>query len=218
MKVKILQWNVWYKEDIQNVKELIKEINPDVVCLQELTVGLNKEDSKNNTPQYLAKELGFNYYSKEITLSGNKFKLANAIFTKFKIGKTFYKWVNEETGKGGYDDEYRAYIEVEIDSGGKPLTIGTTHLSYTHMFEPTARKLEEVDKLIDLINKKQSGYVLTGDFNAKPGSEVINKIEKCLKNCGPSYDTNTWTTKPFYYNGFNANTLDWRLDYVFIKQ
>lgn len=36
-----------------------------------------------------------------------------------------------------------------------------------------------------------------------------------IKNIGRDYDQKTWTTKPFSYNGFEANTLDWRLDYIF---
>ena len=37
-------------------------------------------------------------------------------------------------------------------------------------------------------------------------------ISKYYKN----HDTeNTWTTKPFSYNGFEATKLDYKLDYVF---
>lgn len=32
---------------------------------------------------------------------------------------------------------------------------------------------------------------------------------------GQNYDQKSWTTKPFSYNGFEADSLDWRLDYVF---
>ena len=34
-------------------------------------------------------------------------------------------------------------------------------------------------------------------------------------NLGPDYHEKTWTTKPFSYNGFSENSLNWRLDFVF---
>jgi exonuclease III len=37
MKIKILQWNIWYQENVVNILKLIEEYNPDILCFQELT-------------------------------------------------------------------------------------------------------------------------------------------------------------------------------------
>ena len=34
--MKLLQWNIWYKEDISNIAKELKRIDADVVCIQEL--------------------------------------------------------------------------------------------------------------------------------------------------------------------------------------
>lgn len=75
----------------------------------------------------------------------------------------------------------------------------------------TELKDKEVNKLIDII-KNKNNYIFTGDLNAIKNSKYINRISKYYTN----HDTtNTWTTKPFSYNGFEVKELDYKLDYVF---
>ena len=40
MLIKLLHWNIWFKEKIENIVELLKEYKPDIVCLNELSKGL----------------------------------------------------------------------------------------------------------------------------------------------------------------------------------
>lgn len=129
--------------------------------------------------------------------------------------KKRFCWTHEISGVGGFSNEKRVYIETDIDIKGQQLTIGTTHMSYTDRFEITSSKKQETDKLIKFISKNKSKFILTGDMNAIPGSYTIDRIETILKNTGPDYKNKTWTTKPFSYNGFEENELNWRLDHIF---
>src|SRR5258708_1588146 len=131
MSISVMQWNIWYQEDIRNVAKLLKSTNPDVFCLQELTIGHPVQEIKN-TPQYLADQLGYHFFSKELpieTTDGQKVMLANGIFSRFPIKSSRSVWINQPKSGGGYDDEYRAYVEVTLEVGGKAVTIGTTHMS-----------------------------------------------------------------------------------------
>ena len=215
MKISILQWNIWFKEDIEDIAKFLVDIKPDIVCLQELTVDYS-EQSHLNTPKYVAGRLGYEYFAKEIELHGDG-NLANGIFSRFPITKKYSAHINEpaEGGSGGFDDEYREYVEVAIDLGDSSLSVGTTHMSYTDRFESTKRKEQEADRLIEQIEQHKENYIFTGDLNALPGSYTINKIEEKLKNAGPPFEHNTWATKPFSYRGFVEKDLNWRLDYVF---
>ena len=217
MNISVLQWNIWYQEDINNIVALLKDVKPDIICLQELTIGHKIQNGKN-APKFITEELGYESFYHEIPTEDEGVKLANGIFTKFPISDTRWGWINEQKGERHYDNEHRVYIEATLDIDGRNLTVGTTHMSYTNCFEVTPRKLEETDKLVNLINRNQLGFILTGDFNAQPDSEVIERITRQLKNAGPDYSQKSWTTKPFSYDGFEANTLDWRLDYVFVTQ
>lgn len=56
MSLSILQWNVWYLEDIKNIAVFIKDNKADVICLQELTIDFDKQNNIH-TPDYLAEQL-----------------------------------------------------------------------------------------------------------------------------------------------------------------
>lgn len=213
INVSLLQWNIWYLEDINNIAKFLNENKTDIICAQELTINFDKQ-SYIDTPNYLAKKLGYHIYFQDISFDGKDMKLANAILSKYPITKTRTVRVNREQGSGNYDDENRAYIEAIIDIQGVLLTVGTVHMSYTHKFEPSERKLIEADMLVGAIQTNKSNFILAGDLNALPGSKVLEKVRQGLVNCGPEYTQNTWTTKPFSYNGFEVNELDYRLDYV----
>lgn len=220
MKLTLLQWNVWYKEDIRNITNEIKRLNPDIVCLQELTV--NHEDQEiKDTIKHVAGMLGYNFYAPLIPLrelEGQELSLANGIFTKFPIKSQKRVWINEPTGGGGYDDEYRAYVEVVLDIDGQDLAVGTVHMSYTHRFEVTESKKAETDKLVSELKKPTIPFIFTGDLNATDESYTIEEVSKILKNAGPAHDEKTWTTKPFSYQGFEEDKLNWRLDYTFVNE
>ncbi|HUB93100.1 MAG TPA: endonuclease/exonuclease/phosphatase family protein [Verrucomicrobiae bacterium] len=213
MNLTILQWNIWYREDIRNIAQFLKGHPADIICLQELTIRSAPEIGYG--PHYIAEQLGYNQYHKEINLGDGKINLANGIFTRFPITQRHFAWINEPQSTGGYDDEYRAYVEVVVDVEGKRIRIGTAHMSYTHQFEPTERKREETDRLMAQLARKDGPLVFTGDLNASPDSYTIHAVANTLNNMGPGYEERTWATKPFSYGGFEETELAWRLDYIF---
>ncbi len=217
MRVRLLQWNAWYKEDIQSIVRFLKAQTADIICLQELTID-DPDQKIKHAPRFVAEQLGYNYSFKELPIEstdGSSLMLANGIFTRFPIVNKNWAWINRPTGSGGYDDEYRAYVEAVLDVDGHRLCVATTHMSYTHRFEITPNKQAETDKLASIIRQHKSDFVFCGDLNALPGSYTIKSIEQTLTSLGPGEAYKTWTTKPFSYNGFEEDKLNWRLDYVF---
>jgi endonuclease/exonuclease/phosphatase family metal-dependent hydrolase len=214
MILSLLQWNIWYKEDIRDIAKFLREHPADVVCLQELTIQNIPETG--HTPDYIAKQLGYHHFCKEIDLGEGKINIANGIFSKYSIVSTSWEWINEPTGTDRYDDEYRAYVEVTLDIDGTRVTIATVHMSYTNAFVSTPRKQQETQYLIDILKTKKRGrFIFTGDLNAMPGSPTIEAISSVLKHIGPGVSQTTWTTKPFSYDDFEETKLNWRLDYIF---
>ena len=205
--MQILQWNIWYREDIKNIVEELKRINADVVCIQELSfVG----DDRTSV-SVLNQVYPYIYYEIADTFLDGRSQ-CNAILSKYPFVNKNKCYVQEPgMDKNDYSKEGRIYLEVSINKNNKVYNIGTTHLSYTHKFEETDLKDKEVNKLIDII-KNKNNYIFTGDLNTIKTSKYINEISKYYNY----YETtNTWTTKPFSYNGFEANELDYKLDYVF---
>lgn len=60
MKLKILQWNVLYKEDPNKIANEIKKIGADIVCGQELIQHLSKKP-QIDTAKEIANKISYQY-------------------------------------------------------------------------------------------------------------------------------------------------------------
>jgi endonuclease/exonuclease/phosphatase family metal-dependent hydrolase len=117
----IIQWNTWYKEENQNIVDFLKGRSADIICLQELTI--EADEGMRHLPKYIDEQIGYECYFKEIDLGEGKIKLANGIFSRYPIIANKTEWINEPTGTGHYDDEYRAYVEATLDVNGTEVTV-----------------------------------------------------------------------------------------------
>lgn len=219
MIISVLQWNILFTEDIHGIAAFLKAHPADIICLQELTIDYPTQRVKD-TPRFIAQQLGYNYFAKDIPLKktdGQIMNLGNGIFSRFPIVSTRLAWINE-TGQGGSDDERRAYLEVTLKIPGGEVTVATTHLSFIPYFKNTPRKEREAGDLMTETTRHKTHFIFTGDLNATPDSSIVQAISRHLKNAGPEFGQKTWTTKPFSYMGFEETKRNWRLDYVLITK
>ncbi len=89
MKLKVLNWNVRRAKSDSKVWEIITQINPDILTLQEVV----------SIPYYIEKKYSFNI-KKATTKSGNKQIFSTAVFAKRTISdltlNSKYDWINSE--------------------------------------------------------------------------------------------------------------------------
>ncbi len=220
--IKVLQWNVWYHEKYQNVVELIKKTDADIVCCQELTTNFIDANPGIDVAAEIARACNYNYYYQPVTAyndRGQEIKQGNGIFSKFPILEKNFKYVQKaDPNNVSYDTEDRAYVEIVVDINGKHLKVGTVHLSYSTAFAMNQKRLDEAEKLYEAIKDNHEKFIFAGDLNAKADSLIVKKMEEMFIHADPNTDRGTWTTKPFSYQGFEANKLDWRLDYIFCTE
>jgi endonuclease/exonuclease/phosphatase family metal-dependent hydrolase len=217
--MKLLQWNIWYKEKIENIASLIQEIKPDILCLQELSNN-TEFNAGIHTAQYLRDVLGMNMFYRE----GQKWsagdkqsqEVGNAIYSTYPIASGSYTYINDPTNNPtDFSAEGRVYLEVDLKIDKQLLTVGTTHMSYTREFIETEQKKRSTDLLLNKVRKNRDSFIFSGDFNVMPDSYTTTEIEKSFVNVGPDNAQKTWTTKPFIEGSFQADSLNFRLDYVF---
>jgi endonuclease/exonuclease/phosphatase family metal-dependent hydrolase len=214
VRIRILQWNIHYKEDIRKIIAQIKRWNPDIVCLQELTQVCVHNDFQD-TFELVKNTLHYHgYFALAHTYPSGEVG-GNGIFSRYPLESTSTVMVQNATAQDDFSREGRSVAVASVVLPGASIKIATTHLSYTNRFEPTPRKKKEVKRLLDLMKKQKGQFIMTGDFNCTPSSEYVQEIMRVLKSAGPNFDLPTWTTKPFEYNGFKEDKLRWRLDYVF---
>ena len=207
-------------ERIENVIHVLESANPDILCLQELS-GNTEVNPKIKTDEIICQKLGmycFTEKSQEWS-DWHKDYQSNGIFSRFPIRKKFSQFLRQPHPSCVIDwsKEGRVYLETELDIYGHLLTIGTTHLSYTHGFENQEERREEEENLKKYVEKREN-YIVSGDFNSSPNSNIIAYLTSNMLHCGPPMNENTWTTKPFEHNGFKETELRWRLDYVFASK
>ena len=220
--MKLLQWNVFYQEDIDNILRTIVEVGPDILCLQELTTNHPSQRGRD-AARHLAEGLGMHCFYQPAQQNrlpdGGTHTYGNAILSRHPIVKSSFRYIQRPPrrpeARSNSALEPRIYLEAKLRIGDRTLDVATTHMSYVPRFRQTAAKRQEADKLVNILRRKKRNFIIGGDFNSAPNSYTVKAIERHLKNAGPPRGEKTWTTKPFSYLGFSANTLDWRIDYVF---
>ncbi|MFZ2969973.1 MAG: endonuclease/exonuclease/phosphatase family protein [Minisyncoccia bacterium] len=215
MRLKILQWNIWGREKVENILKLVKRVNSDILCFQELMIG-SAYNNKQDVAKIISEKTNFEYNFALAHESDDGRILGNGIFSRFRIVKNSNFFIADSKNSNDYSSQGRscAVSKILINSE-KDITIATAHSSYNYKFVENKAKLKEIKKLVNFFKKNTGKLVFTGDLNITPNTESIRQIEKHLVHCGPDYKKPTWTTKPFSYNGFEEDKLKWRLDYAF---
>lgn len=218
MKLRVLQWNIWYLENIHKVIDVIRTINPDIACLQELS-GNTEANPGLNTDELIGQALAFNaFVVKAQEWKGwHKDYQANGIFSKYPITKKSAHFLTSPhpVDEIDWSKEGRVYLEAELSINGKNIIFGTTHLSYTDRFVCGYERQAEEDNLKKILLNRVQSFFFCGDLNAPENSAIVSFLNTNYVNCGPPVEEKTWTTKPFNYRGFKENSLRWRLDYAF---
>ncbi len=211
MQIKVISWNIWQDFHLKEVVSFLRESNADILGLQEV---IEKEGT--NTAAVIADLLGYEYtYYRAIDKTRLGFPQGNAVLSKFPITKStphMLSTIDQYTDSA--ETEPRVAIDAQIEIDGNPLTIITTHLAYSHMFQESAIRNLQVDKLITVIPKTKT--VLTGDFNSHPDSSYMQTLTTKLVNTDSELINPTWTVYPFDYEDFRETELKHRLDYIFV--
>jgi endonuclease/exonuclease/phosphatase family metal-dependent hydrolase len=220
MIVRILQWNVLFRERADRILGVLAEADADVLCLQELT-SVSGHNEGVDVPAFIAESLGFHslyQIAQEWDAPGDRHTLGNGIFSRHPLARTDAVFVRPSQGINPHDpaQEGRAYVEADVSlPGGATLTVGTTHLSYVPHGVMTPEKKHEIDALLGIAKAKKERYVLTGDFNEQPASYTVQELSRTLRHCGPPFDVLTWPTRPFRSRDHVETELGWRIDYAF---
>lgn len=212
MRIDVMQWNVWFEEDIEKVVDVLKTHDMDIVCLQELTQGY-RDQKHSDTVEYIRRELGFYgiHQTMPVVTDSDSWLQANAIFSRYPIVGNQGHWIHEPSDDDTSNDQRRGYLEAVIDTQQNlQLTVGTAHMSFG---EPPNEA--ETNELVGHLEQKEGRYLFASDTNSTPYSERMRKIGQCLVHAGPPFDQNTWTTKAHITPTYVATELDTRYDYVF---
>ncbi|MDD8018483.1 MAG: endonuclease/exonuclease/phosphatase family protein [Bacteroidota bacterium] len=201
---------------IFNAIQYLKQLNPDVIGLQEINESLNTGGSDNQA-KVIADSLSAYFHIPYYTYTG---------FTHQSWSNTFNEYIGiisrypvQETGfldlvKGAFP---RKVVWNQITTPLGKINFFNTHLDYLN----TAVRIQQVQQIIGYVAQKDTSFpaiasILTGDFNDVPGTSPILLL------------TNTGTDTSFIdtYHAANpavqgytipANAPSSRIDFIFYK-
>lgn len=169
--------------DIDAIVNTIKGNNPDIVALQEIDVN-TKRSGNMNEAKLLAKKLGLTYvFAKAIDYDGGEYGIA--ILSKFSLAdfQLFHLPADSMT-KG--EPRILATVTIKMPSG-QTFRFGNTHLDAQ---KGSVNREMQINEILRIARKEALPFVIAGDFNAIPGSKIIDELDKYFnrtcKQCEPT--------------------------------
>ncbi|MDQ3278866.1 MAG: endonuclease/exonuclease/phosphatase family protein [Bacteroidota bacterium] len=198
-ELRVLSYNIHHANppsrpneiDMTAIANVIKQQQPHLVALQEVDVYTSRSGSGLHQAEELGKLTGMKvYFAKAIDYGGGAYGVA--LLSKFPISNTNAHPLPLAEGSTA---ERRTLGTALITLGnGKKLVFATTHLDAQS--DPANRQLQ-IAKIVDILKAEQHPVILTGDFNAVPGTPVINTLDaQFTRTCTTGCDFNIPASAP----------------------
>ena len=157
--------------DIDAIAKAIKDQNPDLVALQEIDVNTLRS-GKFNQAEEIAKKLDMHFFfAKAIDHEGGDYGVA--ILSKYPLSDTKINRLPTEEGTKG-EPRVLATAKIKLPNG-KVILFGSTHLDAQKA--PVNRELQ-IKEVNRIAAEEELPFIIAGDFNAQPGSSVINRLDQ----------------------------------------
>ncbi|MDQ3278932.1 MAG: endonuclease/exonuclease/phosphatase family protein, partial [Bacteroidota bacterium] len=168
--------------DMEAIANVIRKEQPHLVALQEVDVHTERSGKGLHQAEELARLTGMKaYFAKAIDYGGGEYGVA--ILSRLPM-----------------EDMKNTPLPTAAETGGEPRTLATAVISLptgkkilfasTHLdaqSDNTNRQLQ-VNKIVEVLRGAQYGVIVAGDFNAAPGSPIINTLDgyftrTCITTC-----------------------------------
>ncbi|MDO8609704.1 MAG: hypothetical protein Q7R95_04095 [bacterium] len=245
MRLKLLQLNIFKGKFLDNIVDLVKKENFDILQFQEVTGGKKSNGGINLYPEKMNlpsgninnKTLGaflFEDIKKIFHLNGD-LVITNRIKSdpsSYEGNATFYNNDIQCTEKNiiwlqdfkEIDEDYtewetigRAALSLKLMYKGKQFYVINTHNAWGPNSLDEDYKIEQAQKLVQYIQTLKLPYIVTGDFNVIPQTKTISIMNSIGRNL---------ISENNIYNTLNSNVHPAKrlfppgiaVDYIFVEQ
>lgn len=188
----------WYGSfDPDGLTSLIREIDPDIVGLQEVDRNWSSKSGFRDLPAELAQRLNM-FYAFSASLERNNGYFGNLILSKYPIIQV---WTSPLPGSL----EPRSFALVQVLVEGVRVNFLTTHLGLS-----VSDRLQQAAKIIEFTNLLSGPLIVTGDFNGDAGDPAVAGLERNFLNfqgIGEIKDQGTFRSK----DGIVSSKMDYIL-------
>ncbi|MFN7140219.1 MAG: endonuclease/exonuclease/phosphatase family protein [Limisphaerales bacterium] len=189
------------KVDIARTAQVIREINPDIVAIQEMDRWVERSGKVDQIAE-LSRLTGLEFYfEKNINYQGGEY--GSGFLTRFPIlQKTNYHYQMIRP------NEQRGLLQMVLDVNGTKLAVMNTHIDWRPDDEERLLNVQEIKEAAD----RYTGMPLLviGDFNDDPGSRTHLSMKETFVDVWDLLgkgDGFTW----------HGEERSKRLDYIFVR-
>lgn len=180
--IKVMAYNIHHANppstpdeiDINAIVNVIKQESPDIVALQEVDANTGRS-GPGNQAEIIADLLGMNFFfGKAIDHDGGEYGVA--VLSKFPLSEGKINYLPTQTGTNG---EPRILVTAKITTPeGNVIRFGSTHLDAQSAH---TNRLLQIEEIVKIGKNEQLPFIIAGDFNAVPDSEVIQILDSHFK-------------------------------------
>ena len=168
--VRVVSYNIHHgrgldgEVDLERIAAVIQDLQPDIVCLQEVDQGVDRTDGLD-MPNELARLLDMQVvFGPNLSFQGGLY--GNAILTRFPIRN--YDNLPLPRQSGG---EQRGCQRVEMEIEDRIVTVLNTHLG----LDPAIRK-QQASAILNWIAPVAHPLIVAGDLNEPPDGEAVQML------------------------------------------
>lgn len=159
-----INWNGKY--DLEQIVDFIKEVQPDLGGIQEVSCWWSPKTGFQNMEKFFTKKLGMYTVFSAVLKKSSKAHFGNMVISNYPFVNV---WTQRLPGKF----EPRNYITVQVQIKGIRINFLTTHLGLTY-----AERLSQVEKIIQLGIQLGKPLIITGDFNERESDPGVTLLKK----------------------------------------
>jgi endonuclease/exonuclease/phosphatase family metal-dependent hydrolase len=190
--------------DLERIAVLLEKTGADVIGLQEVDRHWSERSNWVDQPAWFAKRLKMHYgYAANLDLpplnpGEPRRQYGTAILSRYPI-KEFTNTLLPKYPAG----EQRGLAVATVKLRGAELRFANTHLTHNN----NAERLEQAQKVVELLGTSKQPTMLVGDLNARPDAPEIKTITALLDDTWPTVGTGPGYTSP-------AENPTARIDYL----
>lgn len=159
--------------DLPRIMAVLREINADVVALQEVDVGVRRSDGANQ-PVLIGARLGYHAaFGPNLKYQGGQY--GNAVLSRHPIRR----FKNHSLPSGSSWSEPRGCLEAELTIAGRrgPLRFYSVHLGLKSSY-----RANQISSLRAVLAGCSGAFVLGGDLNATSGEPALRMLLKTYRD------------------------------------
>jgi len=186
--LKVMSYNIHVGQNSKNedklkeIAEFIKASKADIIGLQEVDSVCNRS-GKIDQMKFLAEQTGMYYaYARHFAFDGGSYGLG--ILSRYPLHTIKNNRISVTiAGK----PETRALLSASFFPRKKEISFATVHMDYRDQ----RSRLKQSEEIVKMFSGNRNPVILTGDFNAKPGTKELLALEVFFTDVsylsGPTY-------------------------------